>query len=120
MRALTLLTLAVLALPALAEARPLRVHVRVGPVAAILVRQGILTPQQVACSELVPGRLGSRRVEQVSLYEVHGGRCPGTPQPPTYLFDVYVDRISGVVDYTPETNEELQTILPLPPVRLAE
>ena len=112
MRSALLATLACLALPVIGQARPLHVHVTVA--GAILVHEGILTPRQLACSRLLPGKMGSRRVQQISVYERHGDGCPGDPQPPTYLFDVYVDRISGVVDYTPEGPNELQTILPLP------
>jgi hypothetical protein len=126
MRRLILATLACLAFSAAAEARSVRVHtLRVhvghgGAAAAILVHEGILTRAQLACSQFRPGRVGSWRVQEVAVFERHGGRCPGPPQPPTFLFNVYVDRISGVVDYTPETSEELKTILPLPHHVLAD
>lgn len=120
MRSLILATLACLAFSAAAEARTVRIHtLRVhvghgGAAAAVLLHEGILTRAQLACSVFRPGRLGSWRVQEVAVFERHGGACPGAPQPPSFLFNVYVDRISGVVDYTPESSEELKTIVPLP------
>jgi hypothetical protein len=115
MRTLVVLALACLALPAAGIARPLDVHVRVhhaDGAGRILLSEGILTPHQLACTYVVRGKLGSARVAQVSLFQRHGGACPGAPQPPTYLFDLYVDTVSGVVDYTPEAHDELLTVLP--------
>ncbi len=100
-----------------ASARPLDVHVRVHRhgahvrIASYLVRHGLLTPEQAACAALIPGPHGSRRVEHLSVFETSGGRCPGAPQPPVFLFDVFVDRVSGVVDTTPPAADELDTVL---------
>lgn len=99
-----------------ASARPLDVHVHLhrvpnGRVATYLVRHGLLTAEQAACASLVPGPHGSRRVEHVSVYQRSGDGCPGAPQPPVFLFDVFVDTVSGVVDTTPVTKDELDTVL---------
>ncbi len=100
----------------IASARPLDVHVRVhrapnGKIAGYLVRHGLLTPQQAACTTFVPGAHGSRRVEHVSVYERSGDGCPGVGSEPTFLFDVFVDTVSGVVDTTPLTRDRLDTVL---------
>ena len=100
----------------LAVARPLDVHVHVhrgpdGRIAGYLVRHGLLTPEQAACTTFVPGAHGSRRVEHVSVYERSGNGCPGVGQEPTFLFDVFVDTVSGVVDMTPLTKDRLDTVL---------
>lgn len=99
-----------------ASARPLDVHVRVhrapdGRITGYLVRHGLLTAEQAACTTFVPGPHGSRRVEHVSVYERSGDGCPGVASPPTFLFDVFVDTISGVVDKTPLTRDRLDTVL---------
>lgn len=99
-----------------ASARPLDVHVHVhrgpvGQIAGYLVRHGLLTPEQAACTTLVPGPHGSRRVKHVSVYERSGDGCPGVAQEPTFLFDVFVDTVSGVVDTTPVTKDRLDTVL---------
>ncbi len=88
-----------------AIARPLDVHVYGGHyshhhrgIGGYLVRHGLLTREQAACAVFVPGRLGSRRVQQLSVFQRSGGRCPGeVAERPAFLFDVYVDRVSGVV-----------------------
>lgn len=100
----------------IASARPLDVHVHVhrvrdGRIAGYLVRHGLLTPEQAACTTFVPGPHGSRRVEHVSVYERSGDGCPGIGQEPTFLFDVFVDTVSGVVDTTPLTKDRLDTVL---------
>lgn len=116
----SLLTLAMLSLPTLALAAP-PLHVRVsrahqvGRAQSFILRNHLLTPEQLACSTIVRGRLGSSRVSQISVFEQHGGACPGDPTPPTFLFDLYVDTVSGVVDYTPDEQSQLQTILPFIP-----
>ena len=121
MRASLLLTLAVLSLPTVAfAARPLHVRVsrahQIGRAQDFLLRNHLLTPEQLACATIVPGRLGSARVSQISVFEQHGnGVCPGDSTPPTFLFDLYIDRVSGVVDYTPDEQGQLQTILPFIP-----
>ncbi len=102
-----------------ASARPLDVHVHVrrglhGPhaqIASYLVRHGLLTTEQAACASLVPAPHGSYRVTHLSVFEHSGGRCPGEPQPPQHLFDVYVDTVSGVVDTTRDEPDELDTVL---------
>lgn len=122
MRVSILLTLAVLSMPTLAVAAPplhvrvSRVHGRIGPAQRFIVRNDLLTPEQLACATIVPGRLGSARVSQVSVFEQHGSvTCPGAPTPPTFLFDLYIDTVSGVVDYTPDEQSQLQTLLPFIP-----
>ena len=99
-----------------ASARPLDVHVRVhrlahARVASYLVRHGLLTSEQAACASWVSGPHGSRRVQHLSVYQRSGDGCPGAPQPPVFLFDVFVDTVSGVVDTTPVTKDELETVL---------
>lgn len=117
----SLLTLAVLSMPTIALAAPplhVRVsgaHARIGQAQSFIARNHLLTSEQLACATIVPGRLGSPRVRQISVFEQHGGVCPGDATPPTFLFDLYVDTVSGVVDYTPEEQSQLQTILPFIP-----
>lgn len=99
-----------------AIARPLDVHVHVhrvpdGRITGYLVRHGLLTPEQAACTTFVSGPHGSRRVEHVSVYERSGDGCPGVAQEPVFLFDVFVDTISGVVDTTPLSKDRLDTVL---------
>lgn len=99
-----------------ASARPLDVHVHIhrAPnvrITGYLVRHGLLTAEQAACASLVSGPHGSRRVEHVSVYQRSGDGCPGSAQPPLFLFDVFVDTVSGVVDTTPATKDELDTVL---------
>lgn len=112
----TLAALLVLSTAA-ASARPLDVHGRAmrhgghARVASFLVRHGLLTPEQAACAAFVPAANGSSRVQQLSIFQTTGGRCPGAPQPPVYLFDVFVDRVSGVVDTTQGLEDQLDTVL---------
>ena len=104
----------------LADARPLDVHVRVHRfhayaghvrIANYLVAHNLLTPEQAACATLIRGPNGSRRVQHIGVFERSGGACPGAPQPPAHLFDVFVDTVSGVVDTTKSDPDELQTVL---------
>ena len=118
MRPLPLLAAALALSTSVAAARPLDVHV-IGPrhrvaharVASYLVRHGLLTREQAACASLVPAGHGSRRVEHLAIFQTTGGRCPGPQQPPVHLFDVYVDRVSGVVDTTQGLDGELDTVM---------
>lgn len=117
----SLLILAILSVPTAAmAARPLHVRLnrahQIGRAERYIARNHLLTPEQLACATIVPGKLGSARVSQISVFEQHGlPACPGDATPPTFLFDLYVDTVSGVVDYTPDEQGQLQTILPFIP-----
>lgn len=98
----TLLSL-VVTTPVLARhARPLVIR----PTAAFrvarlaIVDHGLLTPQQLACSLFVRGPKAVGEATEVVVLEKHGGRCPGDPRmPPVRRFDLYVDAISGSIQW---------------------
>lgn len=71
---------------------------RRGPLAeaALLIeRHHLLTPDQLACSELVRGPEAIGEAAQVIVLVKQGAPCAGQPGPAVRLFDIFLDNRSG-------------------------
>ncbi len=100
--------------PAFAKrARPLVIR----PTAAFrvaklaIIDHGLLTPQQLACSTFIRGPKAVGEATEVIVLEKHGGPCPGDPRtPPARRFDLYVDALSGSIQWDVFDPTILQTV----------
>ncbi|UDL93641.1 hypothetical protein LGH83_13830 [Lichenihabitans sp. PAMC28606] len=76
----------------------------------IIISHHLLTPDQLACSTLVRGDKAIKEATEVVVLEKHGGACPGDPRLVQARFDLYVDEVSGSVQWNIADPMVLQSI----------
>ena len=113
---------AAIVLPATAGARDLHIryrHVyRHAPSGAfaeterLIADRALLTPEQRRCSVLVRGRDAIREVVEVSVLKRFRPGCPAEAATGGKWFDVYLDPVSGSVQWTPDSPTEMQSLIP--------
>ena len=65
----------------------------------LIVAHRLLTPGQLACSTLVRGPDAIGEAIEVTVLEKHVAPCPGDPRVVVRRFDIFMDPLSGTVQW---------------------
>lgn len=84
----------------------------------LILSRNLLTPEQLACSELVRGDRASGQVTEIRvLRRADKPMCPVEANLPPLRFDLFIDNASGSYQWTREGVDELQELPYLGDVR---
>jgi hypothetical protein len=102
-----LLLLFIVALPTLAQAGE---AARTAAAWKALREHQLLSRQQHSCTYLLERDGSTDRLVKVGVYEIHDARCGGDPDVTHRLFDLELDRRSGVLRWDDNPEQEMRRV----------